>query len=59
MEEKKIIECNKDCGHCDKASYRCENLEYPFGYSCIKFDAFIDVTKAGLTKVFFNKENNK
>ena len=59
MENKNLTECNKDCSHCNHASYQCKNLGYPFGYSCIKFDAFIEVAKAGLTKVFFNKEKNK
>ena len=59
MTNEKMIECNKNCENCPQTSYQCENIEYPFGYHCIRFDAFIEVAKAGITKLFFRGKNNK
>ena len=59
MEEKLLVECNKDCSKCKQLSGRTDDKGYPFAYECIKYGDSVFEEQFRDTKVFKTEEDYK
>lgn len=51
--------CNKDCNTCKQLNIRVDNLGYPWGYECLKYNDSVFLDKFKDTKEFPNYKNTK
>lgn len=52
LEEKLLIECNKDCNTCKQLNNKTDDKGYPFGYECMKYGDSVFLEQFGDSKVF-------
>lgn len=57
LEEKLLIECNKDCNTCKQLNGRIDDKGYPFGYECMKYGDSVFLEQFGDSKVFKTKKD--